>query len=277
MPPPGEPSSSTIEAPDGRELVELAQLAAEEAATLLVEGLARTRELVGTKSTGTDMVTEMDHAAERHIVEVISRSRPRDGLVGEEGTAREGTSGVRWLIDPIDGTTNYLYGHPGFAVSIGAAFGDEVVAGVVVDPLHGDVFTAVRGGGARRNGEPIAISHQPQLGNALIATGFSYDPQRRRRQANVLEQVLPLVRDIRRMGAAAVDLCSVACGRVDGFYEKGLQPWDIAAGGLIAAEAGALLGDLDGGPPSGAFVLATGEELFHPLRQLLRRAGAADA
>jgi myo-inositol-1(or 4)-monophosphatase len=267
----------TATAPSGDALVAIARQAADEATQLLVDGLQRTRSLVRTKSTGTDMVTEMDHAAERLIVEVITRARPHDGLVGEEGTARKGTSGVHWLIDPIDGTTNYLYGHPGFAVSIGAAVGDEVIAGVVADPLHREVFTAVRNGGSFRNGEPIGAAGETRLDHALVATGFSYDPERRRRQAAVLQQVLPSVRDIRRMGAAAVDLCSVACGRVDAYYERGLQPWDLAAGGLIAAEAGVVLGDLDGGPPSGDFVLAAGPALFEPLRDLLRGSGAADA
>jgi myo-inositol-1(or 4)-monophosphatase len=184
---------------------------------------------------------------------------------------------VRWLIDPIDGTTNYLYGLPGFAVSIAAEVDGAVSVGVVDSPLHHDVFAAARGRGATRNGAPIVASDKAELPTALIATGFSYEAGRRRRQAAVLAEVLPRVRDIRRLGAASVDLCAVACGRVDAYYERGLGPWDLAAGGLIAAEAGATIGDLDGGPPSGVFVLAAAPAIFEPLRELLVSAGAATA
>ncbi|MEZ5140930.1 MAG: inositol monophosphatase family protein [Acidimicrobiales bacterium] len=258
-------------------LAALAGEVATRAAAVLVDGLRRERTAVATKSSSTDMVTEMDRAAEQLIAQGILAARPDDGLVGEEGTSRDGTSGVRWIIDPLDGTTNYLYGHAGFAVSVAAARGDEVLAGVVVDPLHGDTFAATRGRGATRNGAPVHCSAADDLATALVATGFSYDPARRGRQARVLAEVLPRIRDIRRMGAAAVDLCSVACGRVDAFWEKGLQPWDHAAGALIAAEAGARVGDLDGGPPSTAFTLAAPAALFDELAALLRAAGAADA
>jgi myo-inositol-1(or 4)-monophosphatase len=260
--------------PDPEALADLAQSAAEQAATLIIEGLERVRDLVETKSTGTDMVTEMDRAAENLIVEVLLHHRPDDAITGEEGTARPGRTGVQWLIDPIDGTTNYLYAHPGFAVSIAAAVDGTPVAGVVVDPLHREVFRAVRGGGATRNAVPIAVSSEQRLGHALVATGFGYDPVRRTHQAGVLRQVIPHVRDIRRMGAAAVDFCSVACGRVDAYYELGLQPWDHAAGALIAAEAGAIVTDLEGGPPADEFVLAANPALHEPLRQLLLGAGA---
>jgi myo-inositol-1(or 4)-monophosphatase len=255
-------------------LLDLAQLAAQQAATLLIDGLKRTRSLVETKTTGTDMVTEMDRAAERHITAAIRRERPQDAVVGEEGTAEQGSSGVEWIVDPIDGTTNYLYGYPGFAVSIGVAVHGDVVAGVVVDPSHDDVFTATKDGGAHRNGQSIHVSTQTELGHTLVATGFSYDADRRRRQAEVLVELLPAVRDIRRMGAAAVDLCSVACGRVDAFYEKGLAPWDFAAGALIAAEAGARVGDLNGGPASTEFTLAAAPAVFGFLEALLSTAGA---
>ena len=268
---------SDVRPPNTTELLDLAQLAAEAAAALLLDGLHRVRSLVETKTTGTDMVTEMDRAAERQIVATIRRQRPHDAIVGEEGTAEPGTTGVEWIVDPIDGTTNYLYAYPGFAVSVAAAVDGEVVAGVVVDPLHNDVFAAAKGAGAERNGEPIHASDQAQLGHALVATGFSYQPERRRRQAEVLVQVLPSVRDIRRMGAAAVDLCSVGCGRVDAFYEKGLARWDYAAGALVAAEAGALVADLDGGAPSTNFTVAAAPAIFEPLRSLLRTAGAGEA
>lgn len=263
--------------PRPTDLLEIAQIPAQEAAALLTAGLSHVRELVETKTTGTDMVTEMDRRAEDHIVSAIRRARPDDAVVGEEGTAEAGTTGVEWIIDPIDGTTNYLYGHPGFGVSVAVAIHGEVVAGVVVDPVHNDVFTATKGGGANRNGARIAVSDQTQLSHTLVATGFSYEPERRRRQAEVLVHVLPSVRDIRRMGAAAVDLCSVACGRVDAFYEKGLARWDFAAGALIAREAGATVGDLTGDPPSSAFTLAAAPEVFEPLRVLLDAAGAGAA
>jgi myo-inositol-1(or 4)-monophosphatase len=223
------------------------------------------------------MVTEMDRASEELIVAGIRSHRPDDGIVGEEGADVGGTSGVRWLVDPIDGTTNYLYGHPGFAVSIAAEVDGEIVAGVVHDALHRDVFRAALGRGATRNGETIRASTQSDVADALVGTGFSYDPARRRRQADVLLEVLPRVRDIRRMGAASVDLCSVACGRLDAYYERGLGPWDLAAGALIAREAGAAVGDLRGGPASGEFVLAAAQEVFEPLRALLDAAGAGSA
>jgi myo-inositol-1(or 4)-monophosphatase len=276
-PPTERPPATDAPPPTTTELLDLAQLAAERAAALLLDELHHSRSLVETKTTGTDMVTEMDRAAERQIVATIRRQRPHDAIVGEEGTAEPGFTGVEWIVDPIDGTTNYLYAYPGFAVSIAAAVDGEVVAGVVVDPLHDEVFTAAKGAGAARNGEPINVSDRAELGQALVATGFSYEPERRRRQAEVLVQVLPAVRDIRRMGAAAVDLCSVGCGRVDAFYEKGLARWDYAAGALVAAEAGAVIADLAGGPPSSAFTLAAAPEVFEPLRALLIAARAGDA
>jgi myo-inositol-1(or 4)-monophosphatase len=269
--------------PDPTELVELATDLATAAAALLVDGLARTRHSVATKSSTTDLVTDMDRASERIIVEGLATHRPHDGVLGEEGSDRAGTSGVRWIIDPIDGTTNYVYGHPGFAVSIAAAWTDpasgatEVVAGVVADPLHDEVFTATAGGGAFRDGEAIRCSGADALDHALVATGFSYESDRRARQAGVLTVLLPAVRDIRRMGAAAVDLCSVACGRVDAYYERGLKPWDFAAGALVAREAGAVVTDLDGGPVSEGFALAAAPGVHGPLAALLRDAGAADA
>ncbi len=259
------------------ELLEVARRAAEQAGALLIDGLDRVRALVETKSTSTDMVTEMDRAAESLIVDAIREARPDDAIVGEEGTAERGSSGVEWIVDPLDGTTNYLYGHPGFGVSIAAAVDGDVVAGVVADPLHGDVFTAVRGAGAQRNGQPISPARPASLADALVATGFSYDPEQRRRQAGVLVHLLPKVRDLRRMGAAAVDLCSVACGRVDAFYERGLARWDYAAGALVAAESGASVGDLDGGMASSAFTLAAAPAVFEPLRVELAQAGADQA
>lgn len=258
-------------------LLDLAVDIAGAAADLLVDGLTRTRTTVDTKTTGTDMVTEMDRASERLIVDRILTARPDDGILGEEGTDRAGSSGVRWIVDPIDGTTNYLYGHPGFSVSIAVEVDGVIEVGVVHDPLHNEVFTASRGAGAHRNGRPISVSTETRLAHSLVATGFSYEPERRRRQATVLAELLPQVRDIRRMGAASVDLCSVACGRVDAYYERGLQPWDHAAGALIAREAGALVGDLAGADPDVEFCLAAPPALFDRLRTLLEELGAGHA
>jgi myo-inositol-1(or 4)-monophosphatase len=259
--------------PDPEELLGLAEPIAAQAAALLRAGRAHARSEVDTKTTLTDMVTEVDRASERLVADAIRAARPDDAILGEEGTADTGTTGVRWVIDPLDGTTNYLYGLPAYAVSIGVEVDGEAVAGVVVDAARDETFTAVRGGGARLDGRPIACSTSDRLATALVGTGFGYDAARRARQGAVVAQVLPLVRDIRRVGAAALDLCWVAAGRLDAYYETGTQPWDTAAGALIAAEAGAVLGDLRGGPP-GRCTLAAGPGLFGPLRVLLADLGA---
>ena len=262
---------------DRTELRLLAEAVARDAGALLRDQLDRVRLEVGTKSSATDMVTEMDRAAEARIVEGLLGARPDDGMVGEEGTDRVGTSGVRWIVDPLDGTTNYLYGLPGFGVSIAAEVAGEVVAGVVADVVRGELFAATLGGGATRDGAPIRPSACAELPVALVATGFSYDAERRRRQAAVLVEVLPQIRDIRRFGAAAVDLCSVACGRVDAYYEKGLAPWDLAAGALIAAEAGAVVTSFGGGPPADGTVVAAAPAIAEALRTLIVAAGAEGA
>ena len=258
-------------------LLELAVEAARAAGALLLDGLGHERVHVDTKTTRTDMVTEMDHRSEALIVETLLAARPDDGVVGEEGGTRGGTSGVRWVVDPLDGTTNYLYGHPGFAVSIAAAVDGRSVAGVVFDPVHDELFTATAGGGARCNGRAITHSGKREPATALLATGFAYDPAWRRSQAEALVRLLPQVRDIRRMGAASVDLCSVASGRVDAYYERGLAEWDLAAGTLIAAEAGATVGDIEGGPPrAGGATLAAPPELYESLRRLITESEDAD-
>jgi myo-inositol-1(or 4)-monophosphatase len=262
---------------DAAALCALAEEAARATGALLLERLDQVRTDVQTKSSGTDMVSEVDRAAEALIVEHLLRARPDDGMVGEEGTDRAGSSGVCWVVDPLDGTTNYLYGLAGFGVSIAAEAHDAVVAGVVLDVVRDELFAAVRGEGATRDGRPIQVSTPASLATALIATGFSYDSERRARQAAALVPVLPRVRDIRRVGAAAVDLCSVACGRVDGYYELGLAPWDLAAGGLIAAEAGAIVTDFHGGPATAGAVVAAGPAIATELRALLVAAGAGSA
>lgn len=268
------PGATPSRAVDLDELLAVATELADDASRLLLEGLERTDLAVDTKSTHTDLVTEVDRAAEALIVAGLARRRPDDGVVGEEGADRTGTTGVRWVIDPIDGTTNFFYRHPGFAVSIAAEVDGEMAVGVVAVPSHREVFQAVAGGGATCNGRPLRCSSASELSQALVATGFSYDPDRRRRQADVLSGLIGAIRDVRRVGAASVDLCSVAAGRVDAYYERGLQPWDHAAGALIAAEAGARVGDLHGGPPGAGVVLAAAPALWEPLASLLGSLGA---
>jgi fructose-1,6-bisphosphatase/inositol monophosphatase family enzyme len=251
---------------DPDELCTLAATLAEEAGALLLEGQDRVRTSVETKSSGTDMVTEMDRASERLIVEGLLAARPDDGILGEEGSSRDGTSGVRWVIDPLDGTTNYLYGFPSFGVSIGAEVEGRSVAGAVRDPVHGETFTAVLGGGSWCNGRRLTLTGPPTLATALVGTGFAYDAARRAEQADVLRRVVPEVRDIRRAGAAALDVCWVAAGRLDAFFERGLAPWDWSAASLIATEAGARAQRFDDG-----LHVAAPPHLFESLVSLLGR------
>jgi myo-inositol-1(or 4)-monophosphatase len=200
---------------------------------------------VGTKSSATDMVTEVDRASEALIVERLHAARPDDGVFGEEGARAPGSSGVRWIIDPLDGTTNFLYRFPAYSVSIAAEVDGEVVAGAVHDLVHGETFAAARGHGSTCNGRPLRVTGATTLATALLATGFGYDPEQRVQQAGVLARLLGHIRDIRRGGSAALDLCWVGAGRVDGYYEAGLNEWDLAAGRLVAAEAGAWVGMID--------------------------------
>ena len=194
------------------------------------------------------MVSDADRDAEALIRDLLAAERPEDGMLGEEGADEESRSGRRWVVDPLDGTTNYLYRFPSWCVSVALEDGEGAAVGVVHDPLRGESFTAVRGEGACLDGTSITVSGADSLGSALVATGFGYDSERRAMQAGVLTRVLPAVRDVRRAGAAALDLCMVACGRLDGYYERGLHAWDWAAGSLIAAEAGATVRPLAGEP-----------------------------
>jgi myo-inositol-1(or 4)-monophosphatase len=201
------------------------------------------------------MVSDADRDAEALIRDLLAAERPDDGLLGEEGAQADGSSGRRWVVDPLDGTTNYLYGFPAWVVSVALEDRDTsargaggALAGVVHDPLRGETFAATRDGGATLNGAPIAVSGAKTLDSALIGTGFGYAAQRRSEQAAIVATLLPRVRDIRRAGAAALDLCMVACGRLDGYYERGLNAWDWSAGSLIASEAGAAVLPLKGEP-----------------------------
>jgi len=232
---------------DPHELLRLGVEAAHAAGTMLLQGRDATRSSVESKSSLTDMVTEMDRASEELIARTILASRPGDAFLAEEGTTGAGTSEVRWVVDPLDGTTNYLYGFPSWAVSVAAEADGETVAGVVHDPLHGETFTAVRGGGAHCNGRPLRVEGPDELATALVGTGFSYDAATRTDQAGQLAKLIADVRDVRRAGAASLDLCWVALGRLDFYYERGLHPWDWAAGCLVAGEAGATLVTLDDG------------------------------
>ncbi len=194
------------------------------------------------------MVSDADRDAEALIRELLATERPDDGLLGEEGAQADGSSGRRWVVDPLDGTTNYLYRFPAWVVSVALEDAAGALVGVVHDPLRDETFAATRNGGARLDGAPIAVSGAEALDSALIGTGFGYAAQRRAEQAAVVSELLPRVRDIRRAGAAALDLCMVACGRLDGYYERGLNAWDWSAGSLIASEAGAAVLPLAGAP-----------------------------
>ncbi len=219
------------------ELLELAKRVGREAGELLQK--RPTTFEVSTKTSAIDVVTQMDSQSEAHIVSEILKARPNDGIIGEEGSERTSKSGITWVIDPLDGTVNYLYGLPGWNVSIAAKDSDGVVVGVVVAPTINSTWHASRGGGAFLNEQPIKCNDGVELNRALIATGFAYDLDARPAQLAQLSELLNRIRDIRRNGAAAVDLCHVAMGALDGYFEKGLQEWDLAAGGLIASEAGA--------------------------------------
>ena len=221
------------------------------------------------KSTPTDVVTAGDRASEQLIVDGIRAARPADGVLGEEGAVDDGTSGVRWVVDPVDGTVNYLYGLPQWAVSIGVEVDGVPEVGVVYDPAKDELWQAVRGEGARLNGRPLHCSAPTALDRALVATGFGYDARRRAAQARLLPTLLPRVRDIRRIGAGALDLCAVAAGRVDAYYEQGMSAWDWTAGALIAREAGARVGGLRGADIGSAMVLAAAPSVFDALHDLL--------
>lgn len=226
----------------------MAHRAAAAAGDLLLERFGGPARGVERKSSRTDMVSDADRDAEAVIAEILSAERPDDGLVAEEGSHSQAVSGRRWVVDPLDGTTNFLYGIPAWAVSVALEDASGSLVGVVFDPVRGETFAAVRGEGATRNGEPVAVGGGDRLDTALVGTGFSYDAGERSAQAEVLARLLPRVRDVRRVGAAALDLCWVAAGRFDGYYERGLKPWDWAAASLIVTEAGGELRWLDGDP-----------------------------
>ncbi|WP_250279956.1 inositol monophosphatase family protein, partial [Frankia sp. Cppng1_Ct_nod] len=249
---------------------------AREAGDLLVRGRAGQVAAESTKSSPTDVVTALDRASEELVGRRLREARPGDGILGEEGADDAGTSGVRWIVDPLDGTVNFLYNLPNWAVSIAAEIDGQVVAGVVHAPAMGATYTAALGDGSARNGVALAGSAVTDLSGALVATGFGYTVERRIAQVAVLTRVVPRVRDIRRMGAASLDLCAAAAGLVDAYYERGLHPWDHAAGALVAAEAGLRVGGLHGRPLSNDLVIAAPQALFGQLHDLLAADPPAD-
>jgi len=245
----------------------LAERVARQAGELLLARFGGPAQGLEHKGSRTDMVSDADRDAEALIEEALRGERPDDGLIAEEGAHSHTQNGRRWVVDPLDGTTNYLYGLPGWAVSIALEDEEGSAVGVVHQPVTAETYTATRGGGAQLNGEQIGVSAAEQLSSALIATGFAYDESFRSVQAELLTRVLPRVRDIRRAGAAALDLCFVAAGRVDAYYERGLQEWDWAAGSLVVTEAGGTLTRLEGEP---AGLLAASPAIANELLTLVK-------
>jgi myo-inositol-1(or 4)-monophosphatase len=264
-------------------LTRLAERVARTAGDLVRERSPEQVRVAATKSSATDVVTEMDTAAEALIRELLLHERPQDGLLGEEGGATSGTSGLTWVIDPIDGTTNYLYGVPAYAVSVAVVTGDPTVdgawsplAGCVHDIARGETWTATLGGGAHLDGRRLTAPEPPSLARALVGTGFGYLPERRRAQGRVLAELLPQVRDVRRFGSSALDLCAVAAGRLDAYYERGLNPWDVAAGVLLVTESGGVVRGPAGEPAGNRLLLAGPASLLDELASLLDALGVLD-
>ena len=248
-----------------QELLELAEKLGAEAAALLMKRPPAFE--ISSKSTAIDIATQMDVAAEKFIVDSILAARPDDGIIGEEGSERPSKSGITWVIDPLDGTVNYVYGLPGWNVSIAAKDIDGPIVGVVTAPTINSTWKATRGGGSFYNGHKISCNDPIELDRALIATGFQYDVANRVSQMEDLAKLVPIARDVRRNGAAAVDFCHVAMGAIDGFYESGLKEWDWAAGGLIAQEAGAIFTQHGSAPLQTSIV--AGPSLHASLQKIL--------
>jgi myo-inositol-1(or 4)-monophosphatase len=254
------------------DLLDLAARAARAAGDLLLERSGGPATGIASKTSGTDLVSDTDRDAEAVIVGMIQAARPGDAIVGEEGADAPGSGEVHWLVDPLDGTINYLWGIPQWSVSVAALDATGPLVGVVHDPSRGETFAAARGGGARLGETPLRMGPGPPLDQALVGTGFAYRAAERARQAALLQQVLPAVRDVRRFGSAAMDLAWVACGRLDGYYERGLNPWDWAAGRLIVSEAGGIVQDLPATAEDPIGCIAAPPALFGPLRALIDRA-----
>jgi myo-inositol-1(or 4)-monophosphatase len=250
-------------------LREVAEAIARESGRQLREAFAGPLVNVTAKSSPTDLVSEADHAAERLIRERLASARPGDGFLGEEGGDETGTTGLRWVVDPLDGTINFLFRIPQWAVSIACEDASGTLAGVIYDPMRDELWSAERGGAALLDGRPIAASTRTDLATALIATGFGYDAEIRRYQAEVITRLIPSVRDIRRLGSAALDLAWTAAGRYDAYFERGLNHWDLAAGELLCTRAGLVVRELEARPPAGTGVLVAPDALVDPLETLV--------
>ena len=266
------PAQDTQDCPAYDDLLRLAREVAHEAGDLVAERRRGVVEVAATKSSPTDVVTEADRAAEQLIQRRLLEARPGDGFVGEEGASSSSSSGVTWVVDPIDGTVNFLYGIPMYAISIAAQIDEQVVAGVVVDVARGECFTATRGGGAFLDGAPISVRAVVPLSERLVITGFNYERPTRVLQAQAAARLLPEVRDIRRLGSAALDLCYLGAGRADAYVEEGLNDWDLAAGGLVAEEAGAAV-VLRAGVGGKRCVIAAPRDGLEEFVELVERAG----
>jgi myo-inositol-1(or 4)-monophosphatase len=279
-------SPALPELPDGVTVTHLRDLAvrlATAAGALVREGRPERVVVAATKSSEVDPVTVMDRASEDLLREMIAAERPDDAILGEEGDDVAGTSGLTWVLDPIDGTVNYLYGVASWAVSVAVVAGPPepaswtVLAGCVHSVADGRTWSAGLGEGATRDDVPVRVGAATSLGSSLVGTGFGYDAARRAHQAQVLTQVLPKIRDIRRLGSAAIDLCLLADGSIDLYYERGLNPWDMAAGAVVATEAGAVVTGLRGGPAGAAMTVAGPRELVAELAEILEAADADGA
>jgi myo-inositol-1(or 4)-monophosphatase len=258
-----------LSAADPHVLLDLAVRASQAAGALLVERFHHSASGIDYKSSQTDPVSDADRDAEALIVGQLRAERPGDGVVGEEGAGADGASGLEWIVDPLDGTVNFLYGIPQWAVSIACRDADDMLVAVVHDPLRGETFSAARGQGCSLNGGALRIGTPPPLDRALVGTGFSYVAAERELQAALFTRVLPRARDVRRAGSAALDLAWVAAGRLDIFYEHGLAEWDHAAGDLLVREAGGVVLSLPAAGGLRAGVLAGPEALAAELSPLL--------
>jgi len=250
----------------------LASAAARDAGALLLELRRAPATGVRSKSSATDLVSEADERAERAIVTAIRKRRPDDALVAEEGSSAQGSSGVSWFVDPLDGTINYLYGIPHWSVSICCADAAGALAGVVFDPLRDELFSASRGGGARLGDRRLAVTDRRDLASSLIATGFGYVAAQRETQGRIIAKLLGDVRDVRRFGSAALDLSWTAAGRFDGYFESVEKPWDWMAGAMLVREAGGRVTELDPQDPAFPRIIASGPGIHDDLVTLLARA-----
>jgi fructose-1,6-bisphosphatase/inositol monophosphatase family enzyme len=254
---------------DAESLLDIAISTARRAGELLLERFSLPAQGVSTKGSPTDLVSDADRDSERLLLELIAKRRPNDGVVSEEGDNRASSSGVTWIVDPLDGTVNFLFGIPAWGVSIAVEDEAGTVAGVVHDPTRRETFSAARGLGTRLNDRRVQVSARKELATALVGTGFSYSRERRAAQADVVRRVIPRARDIRRAGSAALDLAYVSCGRLDCFYESDMKVWDNSAGALLVREAGGVVSPLRDPVGGVEGVIAGGRALHDELRALL--------